>query len=333
MKIFCDYHHAGLYASIHRLFVDRLGAELYRPIGLEWAEKGIWRYSQELATQRQYLDKVGVEPHPSGYYTSFENSEGINHRLLTFEQFYNTPIDLVLATVSEHETSFFNLQQNCQPKAAFIRLIGNCGEPVDWSISRNVLDTTGLYEAPPLLNMATIHQEFSLDTFHYEPPKQTKKIKSFVNCIRDSGHYDEYQALRSALPEFSWFEHGHHGADGFLNPVSKVAEAMRDSDFICHLKTGGEGFGHIIHNAFAVGRPPITVKGYYKGKIADPLIIPGETAVCLDNLTLDDAVSLVRKLGQPDKHLRICENAAKRFRQIVNFDYEADVVRSWLDRI
>jgi hypothetical protein len=333
MKIFCDYHHAGLYHAINMLFRDRLGYEIYRPIGLEWAEQGIWQYSDQLATQRQYLDKVGIEENPAGYYTTSEYSEGIDHRLLTLEQFQKTDIDIILATCSQHELPFAYLQRKYKPGARFIRLAGNSGEPMDWNLTRNLIDTTGLYTAPLQTNYVKIHQEFSTDVFHYEPPTAGKKIKTYVNCFNESPHWDEYRRWRSALPDYQWFEHGHHGTEGFITPVTKLAESMRDATFILHIKSHGEGYGHIIHNAFSVGRPVILYYKYYQGKMAEPLLVDGETCLFLDNRTEKENIDRIRYYTDTSRHLKLCENAHKIFTEKVDFKKDAELVKDFLSRL
>jgi len=48
MIVFCDFHHGGLYHAMHKLFVERLGYEMYRPIGMDWVTRGYW-YVSDLA--------------------------------------------------------------------------------------------------------------------------------------------------------------------------------------------------------------------------------------------------------------------------------------------
>ena len=333
MKIFCDYHHAGLYHAIHKLFVERLGFELYRPIGLNWAETGIWQYSDMLAVQRQYLDMDGCNLDPAGYYTTFENSEMIPHRLVTMDQFNGMDWDVILGTVSQHELPFAYLQKKFKPKAKFVRLAGNSGEPFDWSLTRNLIDTTGLYPAPPTTNRVVIHQEFDRELFRYEPPQNHDYIKTYVNCFDESPHYQEYLQYRAALSSYRWKMHGHKGTDGFVCPVSKLAESMREASFIFHIKSHGEGYGHIIHNAFACGRPPLIMKKYYEGKMAEPLIEDNVTAICLDNYTVAQNAERIKAASDPEVHQMLCENAVKRFDELVSFEADAEKVRLFLERL
>jgi len=117
LKVFADYHHGGLYHYLHILFVQRLGWELFRPIGLEWAKLGIWQYSERPDTQKQYLDPVNCVLKPDGYYYWRDSAEEIDHKCLTFEQFKKMDIDLILSSVCQHEVSFKYLQKRFNPEA------------------------------------------------------------------------------------------------------------------------------------------------------------------------------------------------------------------------
>ena len=78
MRIFADYHHGGLYHALHILFCERMGFELYRPIGFEWAERGYWKYSENPPTIAQYLDPKNCELRPDGYYYWRDTAEEID---------------------------------------------------------------------------------------------------------------------------------------------------------------------------------------------------------------------------------------------------------------
>jgi len=189
MNVFADYHHGGLYHSLTLQFVKRLGFNLFRPIGMEWVNQHIWQYSDNPDTQKQYLDPAGCELRPDGYYYWRDQAEEIDHKCLTFEQFNSMKIDLIIGSCSQHEIPFAYLQKRFKPEAKYIRLTGNSGEPVDWAVSRNIIDTTNLYIAPPGINRVVIHQEFPLDHFFYQAPPQVNRIRSYLNCMPESPYY------------------------------------------------------------------------------------------------------------------------------------------------
>lgn len=333
MKVFADYHHGGLYHALHLMFVERLGWELYRPVGLRWAKEGVWQYSKNPDTIKQYLDPAKHELRDDGYYYWYDKSEEIDHKCLTFEQFLEKDIDLIIGSVCQHELSFRYLKEKYKPSAVYARLLGNSGEPIDFSISRNIIDTTNLYEAPPNCNRVVWRQEFPDYLFYYEPPETPKRIRSYLNCFNESPYYTTWLKYKEKMPDFEWRMHGLNGDDGFITPVSALAESMRSTGFIWHIKHHGEGYGHIVHNAFAVGRPLITVKKYYKGKIAYPMMIDGETCIDLGGRGAEGNIERIKHFAEPERHEKMCENVRAMYEKHVDFDKEAEKMRVFLDKI
>jgi hypothetical protein len=333
VKIFADYHHGGLYHALHLLFEKRLGHELFRPIGMEWAEQGIWQYSQNPPTQRQYLDPVNCELRPDGYYYWRDTGEEIDHKCLTFDQFQAMDIDLIIGSVCQHELSFAYLRSRYKPKAKIIRLLGNSGEPIDWSISRNIIDTTNLYEGPLNINRVVIHQEFPDHLFYYQDPPAVKRIRNYLNCFNETPFYQIWHTYKKLMPDFEWKMHGLNGDDGFITPVSALAQSMRETSFLWHIKSHGEGYGHIVHNAFAVGRPVITVSSYYKGKMIYPFLEDGVTCIDLGQNTLEENVKKIRFYSEPTELKKMSLACYKRFHDNVDFAADAEKVKDFLAKL
>jgi len=330
MKIFADYHHGGLYHALDLLLVQRLGHELYRPIGMEWASLGFWQYSDNPPTQKQYLDPVNCELRPDGYYYWRDHSEEIDHRCLTFDQFQKMPIDIIIGSVCQHELSFAYLQKKYKPGAKFIRLLGNSGEPIDWQLSRNVIDTTNLYPGPPDVKRVVVHQEFPDHLFYKQDPPATPRIRNYLNCFNETPFYQIWHTYKKLLPEFEWKMHGLNGDDGFITPVSALAQSMRESSFIWHIKSHGEGYGHIIHNAFAVGRPVITIMSYYKGKMIYPFLEDGATCIDLEGNTLEENIRKIRYFSDPARLRIMGEECFRRFHDSVSFKKDGYLVHEFL---
>jgi glycosyltransferase involved in cell wall biosynthesis len=109
---------------------------------------------------------------------------------------------------------------------------------------------------------------------------------------------------------------------------------MRDSDVAWHTKQWSDGFGHVIHNWFAVGRPVFGYAGYYASQLAGPLWVEGVTSFDLEGKSPDDVVRLLAELRQDEeRHLRMSEAAAARFREVVNFDDEAEQIRAMFAQV
>jgi len=333
MKVFADYHHGGLFHSLHILLCERFGWELFRPTGLEWAEKGYWLYSENPPTQRQYLDPSNCVLRPDGYYYWRDSSEEIDHKCLTWDQFLETDIDVILCTVYQHSYSFFELCKKYKPQAKFVRLVGNSGEPIDWNVIPNFIDTTNLYPGPSSTNRIVWHQEFPDHLFYWQDPPKIKRIRSYLNCFNETPYYPIWHQYKERLPEFEWKMHGLNGDDGFITPVSALAESMRNTSFIWHIKQHGEGYGHIIHNAFAVGRPVITVKSYYQGKLAEPLLEDEVTCLDLGVRSIESNVNRINYFSEPERLLKMAQNCRKRFYEMVNFDKEADNLKVFFNNL
>jgi hypothetical protein len=70
---------------------------------------------------------------------------------------------------------------------------------------------------------------------------------------------------------------------------------------------------------------------YYADKIAGPLMVEGETFFDMERPERE-VMDILRRLRDDDEyHQRISENAARRFREVVDFDAEAGVIRDLLE--
>ena len=113
-----------------------------------------------------------------------------------------------------------------------------------------------------------------------------------------------------------------------------VLNAMRASDVAWHTKQWSDGFGHVIHDWFAVGRPVVGHEWYYKNQLAGPLWQEGVTSFDLTDKSPDEVAGIIDRLyNDPDLRLRMGENAAKRFREVVDFDKEEQAIRRMFEAV
>ncbi len=332
-RVLAEYHHGGLYHALTILFGQRLGWEIVRPIGDEWVKAGMWNYSQDPGVIKQYLDPGPCVSRGDGRIVWLDPAEGIYHECVQYQDFLKQPCDLVLATLSNDEEAWHTLAQNHFSKPKFARLIGNAGEPIDYDLSYNLIDTTALYPGPLGINRVEIHQEFPLDDLFVAPPPVVPKIRSFLNCMPTNEFLPVYENFKALLPEYQWYMHGINGPDGMITPHAKFADAMRDSTFVWHIKAAGEGYGHVIHNAMACGRPVITVKEMYRGKIAEKLLMDGITCIDLGAHSPEESLALIKKYSEPTINARMGRDCRAVFQRYVNFDREAEAVRLWLAKL
>jgi len=333
MNVFTEWHHGGLFHAQQLLWEKRLGYKLFAPVGFDWVLEGFWKLSENPATQRQYLDPLSCEMGDDGFLRYWDKGEQIWQRRITLSQFKEMQFDFVVGSLSEHCESFRRLQKQYQPNAKFIRLSGNTGEQVDWSLFDNFIDTTGLYNPPREINRVVIHQEFPLETFYYEEPKKHKSIKNFMNQLNEARALPVWNWLKKELPEFEFKMHGSGGDDGMIDGLAALGDSMRDMGFLFQVKHHGEGFGHVIHNTYSVGRPAIAAIEFYRGKIAEHFLIDNESAILLDNKDPGEVVEQIRFWSEPENHLKMCKKARELFVQYVDFDEDERKFRQFLANI
>lgn len=341
MKVFTDLHHGDLYHSLYLLFVKRLGWELYRPIGTEWATEGYWKiaepYGNHPDTIRQFL---GLDTHKWEKY-SFLNGDYVledeiyqiydpvsqsHQKAITLQKFKEMDIDIVLSTYQPHDASFAELIQRYKPKAKHIVQMGNIYQSTD---AQNVMCSTIPFEVPQGKNVVFYHQEFDLNTFCPFPLSSEKRITSFVNCLPQPEIYNYY---KDQLRQVEMKAYGASCPDGTITGHGNIAKIMQESSFGYHVKPFGDGFGHIIHNWYAVGRPVLTYIGDYKDKLAGGLLEDGVTCFDLGKRSHDETIALVKKtLSDPEKLQTMCDASYHRFKQLVDYNKEFEDIKKFLD--
>lgn len=344
-KVFTDMHHAGLYQSLQILFEKRLGWELFRPIGTEWATEGYWMnakiYGNHPDTIKQYLEikhsiptKLGprneVIDENENYYTI--QNPFLNEKAITVAQFRKMKPNVVIASYYDNIEPFKRLAKEVGAK--FIVQMGN-EWPVSWDSVDNVLASTGKFSVPPNKNVVFYHQEFDLSVFYKGVPDfNSNKIASFVHCLAEHDIFEkdwqDFQELEKLLPEYEFKSYGISNRDGIIG--DGVADKMRECKFGIHLKNKGDGFGHGIHSWFAIGRPIIFRGSQYKGKLAASLLIHEITGFDLDKVSLQEVAERIRKLTK-DEYIAMCDNAFKTFKQVVNFDKEFINIKKFFENL
>lgn len=347
-KVFVDFHHSSLLRSLVLLFEKRLGMEVFRPIGMEWYNEGFWAINDQLDTAKQFLDLEQALP-PDGTAPLNINRPGMDagtyvcadpggksfHRACTLEYFKNNQFDYVIASIPQHVPLFKELIAKYQPKAKLIIQMGN-----NWDLAQyqnhNVLASLKA-PAPAGVNVMFYHQEFDLGIFYPGQCKPTKQIYSFVNVIQNSGQgWTDYSELKKILERqgYSFKAYGGQCPDGNMTGPHQMADKMREAMMVFHVKPGGDGFGHVIHNAYSVGRPVITRSSHYKGQLAEDLLVPG-TFIDLDKYEgYGEVKNMLTKLQyMPDQLAEMGRKAARRFAEVVNYTQEAKEVWQWLENL
>jgi hypothetical protein len=339
--VLADYHHSDLFESLTMLFHDRFGYDFYRPIGLSWFTEGYWQFEKAYhgdAVAKQYLGRWDGDRDCGDHWERDDTTHpGRVYQMVTLEQARSQSWDIVLASVPENEEGLHEFARSVGAK--FGIQVGNQWSYNAWDLADFGLVSSTLPYACPKPHVF-YRQEFSLVDFRYEyPPAERNSIGSFIQCFPESAvPYQEFLDLARAAPEFDWKVYGAYGshpldeyACGNLSPTPAVAEGMRRTRTIWHSKSWSDGYGHVIHNAFAVGRPVVGRARYYADKMAGPLWVEGVTSFDMDAHSPAELLTILRRLRDDDDyHRTICEAATARFREVVSFDEDAEKIRAML---
>lgn len=317
MKILADRHHSGLTDSLILLFQKRLGYEIWFQKGMDWYPD-FWDLQPFRETAVQYLER------------ELEGLPGI-----TLEEFKKTQFDILLCSVPQHVPLFIKLRDLYQPDAKLIFQVGNAWTFDSFFPIKNIMASAVI---PDLVGFHTIsyHQEFPLDIFKYEPVKPTKKIYSFINCLNTVDLYKKdwelFLELEKLMPDWEFKSFGGQCRDGAIWDRQELADKMREATFIFQCKTDGDGYGHSIHSAAAVGRPLITRKYDYEGKLAEPLISDLFTSITVDGLGVED---IKHKIEQAyELNLKpMSEQIRLVFERTVDFNKEETQIREFLTNL
>lgn len=321
------------------LFEDRLGWELFRPIEKDWFAEGWWQvaapYSHAEGTINQYLDvqnkSWGGFPNlnqdwkkDDGIYHVWDSENHIFHKAISLNTFKEMQFDLIIATHPLH--GLWDGLLKYQPKAKFIMQLGNENQTTD---AKNVMSSVWSFRPDAGQNVLYYHQEFPMDHLGWVEPINQKNITSMVHLLPQPDVYHQYKSL---LGEFVFRAYGMGCPDGIPSTKEDLGRIMKESAFGWHIKPA-DGYGHLIHQWYACGRPLITKGSYYAGKTGGLLLTDQETCIDLDRHSVKENCDLIRFWSKPENHIRMCQNARKRFEEVVNFDAEAERFKTWISLI
>lgn len=343
MKVLADHHHASLWESLAILFEDRLGWELYRPYGMDYWTEGIWQYERNQPhgehVARQYLEPWGSDRDMGDH---FEREDamypGRVHKLVTLEQARAMRPDVVLATLTENEGGWHDFARSVDAK--FGIQVGNQGTTNRYDLIDFAMFSTAR-DYYPWVPYVTYRQEFSLTDYRFEyPPSERDYVGTWVQALpEDALEYERFLRIAEGLPELRVRYHGHVGPvddhwGGNVTTSAELARLMRSAGVALHCKTWSDGYGHVLHNLAAVGKPLVGTATYYADKLGGPLWVEGVTSFDVQTHSLGETIDFIRRLSvDDDLHERMSRAMADRFREIVNFDAEAEAIREMFTRV
>lgn len=343
VKILADMHHNSLWESLEMLFTDRFGWELYRPRGMEWWDKGIWQYERHMphgeAVARQYLQEWGDdEDHGDHWCRRDSMYPDRMNKMLTWEQAQDIKPDIILATLTENEGGWHQFAREIGAK--FGIQVGNQGTANNYGLIDFAMFSTSR-DHYPWVPYVTYRQEFSLDDYRFEyPPTERDYVGTWVQALPDDAEeYSRFLQIAAGLPELRVRYHGHVGPvddywGGNVTTSKELAAQMRAARVGLHLKKWSDGYGHVLHNLAAVGKPIVGTATFYKGRLGEPLFVEGVTSFDVQRHSIAETVDFIRRLTVDDElHERMSRAMAARFREIVDFDAEAEEIRAMLDGV
>ena len=247
MRALLDYHHPQLYESLKILLEQRLGIEVVRPKGRAWYDEGYFNYYDSEEKTLAFLEQGDI----------------------TLARAKELSFDFMFSTIPLSESGFERFNKKMGNKAKQVVVLGNVGyvPPANFPLL-----TSTAYQPP---GSCFFHQEFHAD---FAPFENKRVITSLLSNPEQYLDYQLWQECQSLLLDFHWREYGHNARDGFIDGL----EAIRQTSFVWHLKHVGEGYGHVVHAAAAIGRPLIVRKSYFAGMLVEKYLIHGKTCIDLD---------------------------------------------------
>jgi hypothetical protein len=318
VNVLVDKHHADLFHSLQILFEDKLGHLVFTPIGHDWWGEGYWRFGQGYGDDRLARQFLEAEPIADHHHPDRPI------RYVTLEQARGMDWAFVVATVQDNQRGFKRLADEIG--ARYVLQVGNTNQYVDWSLDPLAIVSS---EVPIQGRGVVVHQPMP-KVFKYRKPKPTRTIRSFVNCFNSTPCIAPFVSIGYQLPEFTFHTHGIDGSDGNVETVREIADLMAGSLFGWHDKVQGDGFGHVIHDWAAVGRPIIGHASHYRGLMGERFWRDGETAIDLDKHSIPEVAETVREIAaDPKRHRAMCEAIRAEFDRI-DWDGETEAVRGLL---
>ena len=366
MRVLADFHHEHLWESLQILIEDRLGWELYRPIGLEWYHEDFWEVYPHISTAKQYLEIREDKAHfrklepgerlggdclraDSGELLRYANwnattiDEGVwitdspcfprrQYKGIELEAFKNTDFDIIIASMTQHKDRFLRLKELHQPNAKLVFQVGN-----NWPLGLLSGYPNILTSAKTLVPQCQAHninhcyyrQEFDTELFK---PCDPDNIKMAANLMHYMQEVPLLHAVEAAMPDWTFRWHGAGNREGSVGPADyQIAEVFKEIGFVFHNKREGDGYGYNIHHGMSRGRPIICKLNDFNGQTPED-ILEESTCVNIENKSVPEIVDTLNRAA--DEYPELQQRVLNKFQSVVNFDTEFDqVVKPFMENL
>jgi hypothetical protein len=319
---------------------------------MEWFERGYYYQVQPDVAKQFLVDSmftvkdvgkyplahIPTAPCERGVMISMDAISGGKHypllRTLSLEEFADTQIDIIMPTLSNNQEPWVRLRKDLKPGARLVREEGNIN---GWASLhpeyQNVLTSDiATFQKSAAKNKLLYHQRFDTENiFTYSEPTEFKRITCFMPGFRGVPALVSF-AESHDFGGMEFLDYGHHSKLGFLSPKERFSGEMRRASFVWHVKPGGDGFGHVIHNSLAMGRPVITVAADYQNSIVWPLLLDEKTCILIGDNPAENSRKIAA-LSNPDTIRAMSLAAANRFRNVVDYGWEEEMTKKFLERL
>ena len=324
MKILLDYHHHALFLSLYYLFKKRLGFEVYAPEGYDWYKEGYWKLYdvfqegklKTFDTTKCFLDLTHNK------WKELMNEMPDIHPI-SLQEFKDSEFDLVLCSVPDNIDGFSLLTKQYQSRAKFIFQAGNNFRIDKLDKVRNLMSSaTGPYKHCKATNKVFYHQEFDLGKFHPIKEFNRKSMSSFQHKMQFPELFSEVEK------QLGWVckSYGQDCRDGEFSASSvESSNRMKECGFCWSVKND-EGYGHVIHNAVACGKPVVFDSSYMRVPYDRTLpntanmLLDGNTSIDIANLSILEICDKIRDV-ESNYEWHSCK-VHDKFRNVVDFEKE-----------
>jgi hypothetical protein len=257
---------------------------------------------------------------------------------ITHAEFLDTNIDIVVASLWENHLIFKKILDKYDRKSKLILQTGNNIPP---SMVYDVQTKNLLSSAYPTYLHSNVHKVFYRQEFGSEffKPKDTCNIKSvanFKNIMEDE--FNIILELEKKMPDWEFKCYGSLNRDGNINDhENTMSEQINKFGFIFHVKKDA-GYGHVVHTAFACGKPTIidlkTSGVHWNGNFirntASFLYEKNNTIIDSNDGIDDIAYNLAHMADNYDTYKN---NVIRKYKEVVDFDKEYQDIKIFIENL
>jgi hypothetical protein len=329
MNILVDHHHGALLRSMYHLFRKRLNYNVYVPTGFEWRDiDGLYSCYSNRDTQYQMLNSWV-------YDLKFKSM----FNPMTLDQFINSEIDVIICSLWDNYKFFESIINKYNKSCKIVLQVGNNLPPelINENKTKNLLSSAyPSYIKTDIPNKIFYHQEFDTDLFTPSTDKNIKSVANFKNIMENDVIL--MNTLEERLPDWEFKYYGANNRDGIIHDSEdEMSSIVNNFGFVFHVKKD-EGYGHVIHNAFACGNPCIvdmnTARVNWNGEIIPntaSFLFEKNRTVIDSNDSIDEVIYNLKYMA--DNYFDFSKKVYDRFKEVVNFEEEASKIKQFMDNL